>query len=300
MFPKVRFVFALATLCLIILCQDAFAELATSDNNLNDLYEIMLQREYAGPIVFPNHQVERKAQRSPSLRLRFGRRTDPDMLPVEQKRWFGDVNQKPIRSPSLRLRFGRRSDPSVPIHSDMDAVVFNDLNDDTTGSAVAEVELNNMIDGYERVLRKPQRLRWGRSVPSSQNNYNGEEYEMSQSISRIEEFLNSLRDTEKLRKILLALDQYNNEANANTKLFYNKNMYNNDENHDIDLTVTEDEFEREARRTAPLRLRWGRSTGGQSSSNGKVRINRVATTIEPISKIPHNTEEVPNLGQDKN
>lgn len=50
-----------------------------SADSLNDLYENLLQREYTGPISFPNHQVERKAQRSPSLRLRFGRRSDPSM-----------------------------------------------------------------------------------------------------------------------------------------------------------------------------------------------------------------------------
>lgn len=48
-------------------------------DTLNDLYESLLQKEYTGPISFPNHQVERKAQRSPSLRLRFGRRSDPNV-----------------------------------------------------------------------------------------------------------------------------------------------------------------------------------------------------------------------------
>nr|AAR12637.1 short neuropeptide F precursor [Drosophila melanogaster] len=90
---------------------------------LSNLYDNLLQREYAGPVVFPNHQVERKAQRSPSLRLRFGR-SDPDMLnSIVEKRWFGDVNQKPIRSPSLRLRFGRR-DPSLP---QMRRTAYDDL-----------------------------------------------------------------------------------------------------------------------------------------------------------------------------
>lgn len=52
-------------------------------DSLNDLYENLLQREYIGPIAFPNHQVERKAQRSPSLRLRFGRRSDPGLSPLQ-------------------------------------------------------------------------------------------------------------------------------------------------------------------------------------------------------------------------
>lgn len=48
-------------------------------DNLRDLYEIILRKEAAGELPNPsyNHQMERKGGRSPSLRLRFGRRTDP-------------------------------------------------------------------------------------------------------------------------------------------------------------------------------------------------------------------------------
>lgn len=131
-----------------------------------------MQREYAGPIVFPNHQVERKAQRSPSLRLRFGR-SDPEMLNnIVEKRWFGDVNQKPIRSPSLRLRFGRRSDPNLP---QMRRTAYDDLLEreltlnqqqlNQPSQVGEEAELFDDYDvAFERVVRKPQRLRWGRSV----------------------------------------------------------------------------------------------------------------------------------------
>ncbi|KAJ6648318.1 Short neuropeptide F, partial [Pseudolycoriella hygida] len=148
-----------------------------SDSSINDLYENLLQREYTGPISFPNHQVERKAQRSPSLRLRFGRRSDPSMSLLE-KRFSDEINQKPIRSPSLRLRFGkrdqsmygdqdyfsndnemsrdlrapsprlrwgRRSDPDVPILGDESS--FNELD-------------------VQPEKRKPVRLRWGRSYKS--------------------------------------------------------------------------------------------------------------------------------------
>lgn len=94
---------------------------APYDKTLSNLYESLLQREYAGPI-FHDHEVERKAQRSPSLRLRFGR-SDPDMMEKE-KRFIGDVHQKPIRSPSLRLRFGRRSDPLMPTQ-DMNNLIEN-------------------------------------------------------------------------------------------------------------------------------------------------------------------------------
>lgn len=31
------------------------------------------------------HQVSRKSSRSPSLRLRFGRRSDPSLLPVSRQ-----------------------------------------------------------------------------------------------------------------------------------------------------------------------------------------------------------------------
>lgn len=151
---------------------------------LANLYNSLLQREYAGPIVFPNHQVERKAQRSPSLRLRFGRRSDPDMYLPAEKRWFGDVNQKPIRSPSLRLRFGRRSDPSMPLHSEFDAVM-NDLAGVSSNGGITDVEdaaafygdeyPEDLYDaGFERIVRKPQRLRFGRSLPRIQNNIDDE------------------------------------------------------------------------------------------------------------------------------
>lgn len=136
----------------------------------------MLQREYAGPVVFPNHQVERKAQRSPSLRLRFGR-SDPDMLNnIVEKRWFGDVNQKPIRSPSLRLRFGRRSDPNLP---QMRRTAYDELLERELTLSNQQQLLNQPAAGYdadlsedydagfERAVRKPQRLRWGRSVISN-------------------------------------------------------------------------------------------------------------------------------------
>ncbi|KPM02762.1 hypothetical protein QR98_0011810 [Sarcoptes scabiei] len=42
--------------------------------NLRDLYEILLRQDNPSPFV---HQMERKGGRSPTLRLRFGRRSDP-------------------------------------------------------------------------------------------------------------------------------------------------------------------------------------------------------------------------------
>ncbi|XP_055682785.1 short neuropeptide F isoform X2 [Lutzomyia longipalpis] len=95
-------------------------------------------------------EMERKAVRSPSLRLRFGRRSDPSFNPFQMEK----INQKPIRSPSLRLRFGRRNDPLFP--------TFNQdlLNDELT---------------FKRPERKPaSRLRWGRSAATTSENSNEE------------------------------------------------------------------------------------------------------------------------------
>lgn len=62
-----------------IVCRKLYNFLTGS---INELYENLLQREYTGPISLSDHQVERKAVRSPSLRLRFGR-SDPNISPLE-------------------------------------------------------------------------------------------------------------------------------------------------------------------------------------------------------------------------
>lgn len=86
---------------------------------------------------------------------------------IVEKRWFGDVNQKPIRSPSLRLRFGRRSDPNLPQmrRTAYDDLLERELTLNQQPTVGEEAELSDDYDvAFERVLRKPQRLRWGRSV----------------------------------------------------------------------------------------------------------------------------------------
>lgn len=50
-------------------------------DSIRDLYELLMQKE-ALEERLGAHQMVRKAGRSPSLRLRFGRRSDPSMLPV--------------------------------------------------------------------------------------------------------------------------------------------------------------------------------------------------------------------------
>ncbi|KAK9686367.1 hypothetical protein QE152_g37241 [Popillia japonica] len=48
-------------------------------DSIRDLYELLLQKE-ALEDRLGVHQVTRKSNRTPSLRLRFGRRSDPNML----------------------------------------------------------------------------------------------------------------------------------------------------------------------------------------------------------------------------
>ncbi|XP_023303896.2 short neuropeptide F [Lucilia cuprina] len=238
----------------LMLWAQTSAEVLRDEASLNNLYNNLLQREYAGPVVFPNHQVERKAQRSPSLRLRFGRRSDPDLFSqTPEKRWFGEVNQKPIRSPSLRLRFGRRSDPSMPMHSPYDILMngqqMPENNDD----------YNEIYDAYyNRVVRKPQRLRFGRSLPFQTMNAvnendlleSGDDNNDMTLPNSEDEFYNTLIHSQKLRNLLMSLNKYGAGQ-------YNEGIDTAEEDMD--------EFERAIRKPGPLRLRWGRSTGGRSS-----------------------------------
>lgn len=47
-------------------------------DSIKALYDYLLNREYAEPLAL-EHAMERKGVRSPSMRLRFGRRSDPDV-----------------------------------------------------------------------------------------------------------------------------------------------------------------------------------------------------------------------------
>lgn len=240
----------------LLMLQHSSAELnAVQGAPINNLYDNLLQREYAGPIVFPNHQVERKAQRSPSLRLRFGR-SDPEMLNnIVEKRWFGDVNQKPIRSPSLRLRFGRRSDPNLP---QMRRTLYDDLlerelnlNSQQMNQAGAgdEVEISDDYDSaFERAVRKPQRLRWGRSVPNNVLDRADKDQRDRAQLER------EWQKWQNMTRWLLALQQQYDSSVAERAVGSSED---NDEDQDED--DSEFQFQREARK--PMRLRWGRSTG---------------------------------------
>lgn len=112
-----------------------------ADGSIKGLYEYLLQREYAAPVSYADHQIKRKAVRSPSLRLRFGRRSDPDM-PVQPEEEDSMPPARTIRAPQLRLRFGR----SDPLWSSMDRAAL-----------------------LEEKRAPSQRLRWGRSQPGSFN-----------------------------------------------------------------------------------------------------------------------------------
>lgn len=272
-------------------------------------------------MVFPNHQVERKAQRSPSLRLRFGR-SDPDLLPsAPSKRWFGDVDQKPIRSPSRRLRFGR-SDPSMPIHSAFDILMnaqqdAENNNDNTEdnfnriarqpprlrwgrslpweddnkkdninrvsrqpprlrwGRSLSWGQEENKEDGFNRVARYPPRLRWGRSLPfQSLNNANENEWsaegdndnanDVNEDLSNSDddEIQNSLLQSIRLGNLLRSLQKYTPSTGSSS-----------------DFDVDMNEFERAIRKPGPLRLRWGRSTGGKVSAGEKEQKNSVEEKV---------------------
>ncbi|XP_071051690.1 short neuropeptide F [Onthophagus taurus] len=52
---------------------------ADYESSIRDLYELLMQKE-ALEDRLGAHQVSRKSNRSPSLRLRFGRRSDPAFL----------------------------------------------------------------------------------------------------------------------------------------------------------------------------------------------------------------------------
>ncbi|XP_021700214.1 short neuropeptide F [Aedes aegypti] len=136
-----------------------------ADGSIKGLYEYLLQREYAAPVSYADHQIKRKAVRSPSLRLRFGRRSDPS-VPVEPED-DDMVDQRSIRAPQLRLRFGRTD----PLWSSFNE---NALLEEKRApsqrlrwgrSGGGMFSTNDVMQ--QKAIRAPQlRLRFGRSDPS--------------------------------------------------------------------------------------------------------------------------------------
>ncbi|EDV99065.1 short neuropeptide F [Drosophila grimshawi] len=267
----------------LLMIQQSSAELSTVQGApINNLYDNLLQREYAGPIVFPNHQVERKAQRSPSLRLRFGR-SDPDMLNnIVEKRWFGDVNQKPIRSPSLRLRFGRRSDPNLP---QMRRTAYDDLlereltlnsqqvNKPATGNDAVVSDDDDAA--FERMVRNPQRLRWLRSIMTNILDQDKSERHQLERDQLEREWLN----VQELSRMLLAQKQQYEKSAAERAAI--DAFYAIDSDEDQDENNSEYQFQREARK--PMRLRWGRSTG-KAPAEQKMPLAAETASVAPKSQ----------------
>lgn len=58
----------------VLLLGETFTVALADYNDIRDLYELLLKNEQESPL---SHTMERKGGRSPSLRLRFGRRSDP-------------------------------------------------------------------------------------------------------------------------------------------------------------------------------------------------------------------------------
>nr|ALM30342.1 short neuropeptide F precursor splicing variant b [Chilo suppressalis] len=87
---------------------------ADSRNNwdaFGGLYALLAQHDALG-----GHALARKSVRSPSRRLRFGRRSDPDMPPQTPLDEMDELlSLRESRTP-VRLRFGRRSDEHATPH----------------------------------------------------------------------------------------------------------------------------------------------------------------------------------------
>ncbi|CAG4916272.1 short neuropeptide F [Colias croceus] len=78
---------------------------------LGGLYALLAQHDALG-----GHALARKSVRSPSRRLRFGRRSDPDMPPQAPLDEMDELlSLRDVRTP-VRLRFGRRSDERAVPH----------------------------------------------------------------------------------------------------------------------------------------------------------------------------------------
>ncbi|KAJ0178717.1 hypothetical protein K1T71_005492 [Dendrolimus kikuchii] len=78
---------------------------------LGGLYALLAQHDALG-----GHALARKSVRSPSRRLRFGRRSDPEMPPQAPIDEMDELmSLREVRTP-VRLRFGRRSDERAVPH----------------------------------------------------------------------------------------------------------------------------------------------------------------------------------------
>ncbi|KAG5675234.1 hypothetical protein PVAND_005155 [Polypedilum vanderplanki] len=112
------------SLVLIVSSYNFITAAPTNDDaSVKAFYEYLLNREYAEPLAL-SHAMERKGVRSPSMRLRFGRRSDPDVPLIGRENEI-DMENEQKRSPSMRLRFGRRNDPLMSLLNE-EAMFYND------------------------------------------------------------------------------------------------------------------------------------------------------------------------------
>lgn len=113
---------------------------------LGGLYALLAQHDALG-----GHALARKSVRSPSRRLRFGRRSDPDMPPQTPLDEMDELmSLRETRTP-VRLRFGRRSDEHAVPH------VFPQEVQSPLTDSMEQDELLSLRDA-----RTPLRLRFGR------------------------------------------------------------------------------------------------------------------------------------------
>ncbi|KPJ06051.1 Short neuropeptide F [Papilio machaon] len=77
---------------------------------LGGLYALLAQHD-----ALDGHALARKSVRSPSRRLRFGRRSDPDMPAQAPLDEMEELVMRELRTP-VRLRFGRRSEEHAVPH----------------------------------------------------------------------------------------------------------------------------------------------------------------------------------------
>ncbi|KAG0414334.1 hypothetical protein HPB47_008506 [Ixodes persulcatus] len=66
--------FSIACVFVVLLVAETFVAAYADFNDMRDLVELLLKNEQESQL---SHTMERKGGRSPSLRLRFGRRSDP-------------------------------------------------------------------------------------------------------------------------------------------------------------------------------------------------------------------------------
>ncbi|XP_065219085.1 short neuropeptide F-like [Planococcus citri] len=80
--PQTVVIFGIFLCILITLSHTSAAPYSPDYDSVRDLYELLMEKQLlADAYVQPSHRLVRKSKQ-PSLRLRFGRRSDPSMYQV--------------------------------------------------------------------------------------------------------------------------------------------------------------------------------------------------------------------------